>query len=132
MKHFLSIETLERDRMVPILRATGDYKNRATSPAQPLAGQKWVLIFSKPSTRTCHFDRSGEYGVRGRRRMDCIARLVKRASVSGERESNLLLLAWQFLLVETVRDVSTTLDMTRRYRRRDHETFSQHRKSRAG
>ena len=24
---------------------------------------------------SCHFDRSGEYGVRGRRRMDCIARL---------------------------------------------------------
>ena len=24
---------------------------------------------------SCHFNRSGEYGVRGRRRMDCIARL---------------------------------------------------------
>jgi hypothetical protein len=30
---------------------------------------------------------SGEYDVRGRRLMDCIGRLVRRPSVSGERES---------------------------------------------
>jgi len=128
VKHFLSIEGLERERIHKILRDTADLKkNRASNSKKPLAGQTWVLIFSKLSTRTCHFDRKscpersrmgGEYGVPGRRRMDCIVRLVKRASVSG-RESNLLLLAWQFLLAETVRDVSTTLDMTRRYQRRD-------------
>jgi ornithine carbamoyltransferase len=53
VKHFLSIESLERDRISTILKATRDYKeNRPISPAQPLANQTWVLIFSKPSTRT--------------------------------------------------------------------------------
>ena len=53
MKHFLSIESLEPDRMEGILRATGDYKkNRGTKSSKPLAGQTWALIFSKPSTRT--------------------------------------------------------------------------------
>ena len=64
----------------------------------------------------CHSDRSGEYGVRGRRRMDCIARLVKRASVSGERESNLLLFASGSSLRSRAvipRDRETPLDMTK-------------------
>jgi len=30
--------------------------------------------YDKLSVSLCHFDRSGEYAVRGRRRMDCIAR----------------------------------------------------------
>jgi hypothetical protein len=37
--------------------------------------------------RTCSSD---EYGVRGRRWMDCIGRMVMRPSVSGERESTCL------------------------------------------
>jgi ornithine carbamoyltransferase len=53
MKHFLSIESLEPDRIRTILRATKEYKkNRATKSPKPLAGQTWALIFSKPSTRT--------------------------------------------------------------------------------
>ncbi len=53
MKHLLSIESLEPDRIEKILRSTGDYKkNRGTKSAKPLAGQTWALIFSKPSTRT--------------------------------------------------------------------------------
>jgi ornithine carbamoyltransferase len=52
-KHFLSIESLERGRIATILQTTKDYKgNGPISSGQPLAGQTWVLIFSKPSTRT--------------------------------------------------------------------------------
>src|SRR5437762_12778503 len=52
-KHFLSIESLEPDRIRTILRVTKDYKkDRPTKSPQPLSGRTWVLIFSKPSTRT--------------------------------------------------------------------------------
>ena len=63
MKHFLSIESLEPDRISTILRTTKDYKtNRATKSPKPLAGQTWALIFSKPSTRTRV---SFEVGIQG-------------------------------------------------------------------
>src|SRR3954462_12493753 len=53
MKHLLSIEQLSRDEILSILRATGELKKkRALIGPQPLAGQTWALIFSKPSTRT--------------------------------------------------------------------------------
>ena len=53
MKHLLSIEQLSRDDVLSILRATGELKKkRALIGPQPLAGQTWALIFSKPSTRT--------------------------------------------------------------------------------
>jgi ornithine carbamoyltransferase len=53
MKHLLSIESLDRDRIDRILAATRGYKTkRATNSSQPLAGQTWALLFSKPSTRT--------------------------------------------------------------------------------
>ena len=53
MKHLLSIETLERERIDTILRTTVDMKaNRGKKVSKPLAGQTWALIFSKPSTRT--------------------------------------------------------------------------------
>jgi ornithine carbamoyltransferase len=53
MKHLLGIEHLSRDEIFSILRATTDLKKkRALIAPQPLAGQTWALIFSKPSTRT--------------------------------------------------------------------------------
>src|ERR1700737_129810 len=53
MKHLLSIEQLNRDEIQSILRGTADLKKkRALMGPQPLAGQTWALIFSKPSTRT--------------------------------------------------------------------------------
>jgi ornithine carbamoyltransferase len=53
MKHLLSIEQLSRDEIERILRLTAEVKsNRGKISAQPLAGQTWALIFSKPSTRT--------------------------------------------------------------------------------
>src|ERR1700746_911277 len=53
MKHFLSIEQLSRDEIELVLRRTAELKtNRGKISAQPLAGQTWALIFSKPSTRT--------------------------------------------------------------------------------
>src|SRR5450432_1609343 len=53
MKHFLSIESLERDWIDDVLREAADHKkNREKNSAKPLAGQTWALIFSKPSTRT--------------------------------------------------------------------------------
>jgi ornithine carbamoyltransferase len=53
MKHLLSIEQLSPDDIRSILRATGELKKkRAFIGPQPLAGQTWALIFSKPSTRT--------------------------------------------------------------------------------
>jgi ornithine carbamoyltransferase len=53
MKHFLSIESIERDWIDKILREAADFKkNREKNSAKPLAGQTWALIFSKPSTRT--------------------------------------------------------------------------------
>jgi ornithine carbamoyltransferase len=53
MKHFLSIESVPRDRIDTIFHKTADYKkNRVKTSARPLSGQTWALIFSKPSTRT--------------------------------------------------------------------------------
>src|SRR5256714_1151345 len=53
MKHLLSIEQLSRAEIQAILERTAELKsNRGKISAQPLAGQTWALIFSKPSTRT--------------------------------------------------------------------------------
>jgi ornithine carbamoyltransferase len=53
LKHLLSIEQLSRDEIERILQRTAELKtNRGKISAQPLAGQTWALIFSKPSTRT--------------------------------------------------------------------------------
>ena len=53
MKHLLSIEELSRNEIERILQRTAELKtNRGKISAQPLAGQTWALIFSKPSTRT--------------------------------------------------------------------------------
>jgi ornithine carbamoyltransferase len=53
MKHLLSIEQLTSDDIYSILRATAELKKkRGSIGPQPLAGQTWALIFSKPSTRT--------------------------------------------------------------------------------
>src|SRR6202040_1535720 len=53
LKHLLSIEQLSRSEIERILRRTAELKtNRGKISAQPLAGQTWALIFSKPSTRT--------------------------------------------------------------------------------
>jgi len=53
LKHLLSIEQLSRDEIERILERTAELKsNRGKIAAQPLAGQTWALIFSKPSTRT--------------------------------------------------------------------------------
>jgi ornithine carbamoyltransferase len=53
IKHLLSIEQLSRDQIERILARTGELKsNRGKISAQPLAGQTWALIFTKPSTRT--------------------------------------------------------------------------------
>src|ERR1700731_5446929 len=53
MKHLLSIEQLSRAEIERILDRTSELKtNRGKISAQPLAGQTWALIFSKPSTRT--------------------------------------------------------------------------------
>jgi ornithine carbamoyltransferase len=53
MKHLLSIEQLSPDDIRAVLGATGALKKRRgdISP-QPLNGQTWAMIFSKPSTRT--------------------------------------------------------------------------------
>ena len=53
LQHLLSIEQLSRNEIETILRRTAELKaNRGKISAQPLAGQTWALIFSKPSTRT--------------------------------------------------------------------------------
>ena len=53
MKNFLSIERASRDDINGILRRTAELKaNRGKISMQPLVGQTWALIFSKPSTRT--------------------------------------------------------------------------------
>jgi len=53
IKHLLSIEQLSRADIDAILRRTAELKaNRGKISSQPLAGQTWALIFSKPSTRT--------------------------------------------------------------------------------
>jgi len=53
LKHLLSIEQLSKADIERILKRTAEIKdNRGKISAQPLAGQTWALIFSKPSTRT--------------------------------------------------------------------------------
>src|SRR3984893_13357204 len=53
MKHLLSIEQLSGEEIELILHRTAELKtNRGKISSQPLAGQTWALIFSKPSTRT--------------------------------------------------------------------------------
>jgi len=53
MKHFLSIESLDKARIRALLSATAEMKkSRGRQTGKPLAGQTWSLIFSKPSTRT--------------------------------------------------------------------------------
>ncbi len=53
MKHFLSVESLDRDRIESLLRSTAEMKSgRGRAGTRPLTGQTWALIFSKPSTRT--------------------------------------------------------------------------------
>src|SRR5438128_4133764 len=53
IKHLLSIEQLSRADIEAILRRTAELKsNRGKISSQPLAGQTWEMIFSKPSTRT--------------------------------------------------------------------------------
>src|SRR6478672_10980092 len=53
LKHLLSIEQLSLSEIEGILQRTRELKsNRGKISAQPLAGQTWALIFSKPSTRT--------------------------------------------------------------------------------
>lgn len=53
IKHLLSIEQLSKSEIERILQRTAELKsNRGKISAQPLAGQTWALIFSKPSTRT--------------------------------------------------------------------------------
>jgi ornithine carbamoyltransferase len=53
LKHLLSIEQLSKGEIETILQRTAELKsNRGKISAQPLAGQTWALIFSKPSTRT--------------------------------------------------------------------------------
>ena len=53
MKHLLSLEKLPRADFDTILQAAVDFKReRGHHPTQPLAGQTWVLMFSKSSTRT--------------------------------------------------------------------------------
>ena len=53
IKHLLSIEQLSKTEIERILQRTAELKsNRGKISAQPLAGQTWALIFSKPSTRT--------------------------------------------------------------------------------
>ena len=53
IKHLLSIEQLSRAEIETILQRTAELKsNRGKISSQPLAGQTWAMIFSKPSTRT--------------------------------------------------------------------------------
>jgi ornithine carbamoyltransferase len=53
LKHFLSIEAVDREMIGRILGRTAELKkNRTNNSVRPLSGQTWALIFSKPSTRT--------------------------------------------------------------------------------
>src|SRR5499427_10022674 len=53
IKNLLSIEQLSKAEIERILQRTAELKsNRGRISAQPLAGQTWAMIFSKPSTRT--------------------------------------------------------------------------------
>jgi len=53
MKHFLSIEEQNAEKLNTLLRLSKKFKaSRGTSSDRPLEGQTWALIFNKPSTRT--------------------------------------------------------------------------------
>ena len=53
MKHLLSIEAMNTKSIGIILENTADIKaQRDDRQYQPLAGQTWAMIFTKPSTRT--------------------------------------------------------------------------------
>ena len=54
MKHFLSIQDLEREDVGRLFRLTADLKSRtkARDRGTPLAGRAMALIFEKPSLRT--------------------------------------------------------------------------------
>src|SRR5436853_2544595 len=53
MKHLLSIAQLSKAEIERILQRTAELKSsRGKISSQPLAGQTWAMIFSKPSTRT--------------------------------------------------------------------------------
>src|ERR1700747_3063161 len=52
MKHFLSIEGCHQKEIIELLSNARAFKADRLYGADLLAGQSWVLIFSKPSTRT--------------------------------------------------------------------------------
>jgi ornithine carbamoyltransferase len=53
MKHFLSIEAQRAEQLTTLLDLSMKFKaDRGKTSEQPLSGQTWALIFSKPSTRT--------------------------------------------------------------------------------
>ena len=54
MKHFLSMEDLDRDEVLRLFRLTAELKSRikAGDRATPLTGRTMALIFEKPSLRT--------------------------------------------------------------------------------
>jgi len=52
MKHFLSIEECHQKEILELLASARSFKADRRYGAELLSGQSWVLIFSKPSTRT--------------------------------------------------------------------------------
>jgi len=52
MKHFLSIEECHQKEILELLACARSFKADRRYGAELLTGQSWVLIFSKPSTRT--------------------------------------------------------------------------------
>jgi ornithine carbamoyltransferase len=52
MKHFLSIEECHQKEILELLASARIFKADRRYGAELLTGQSWVLIFSKPSTRT--------------------------------------------------------------------------------
>lgn len=52
MKHFLSIEECHQKEILDLLASARSFKADRRYGAELLTGQSWVLIFSKPSTRT--------------------------------------------------------------------------------
>ena len=52
MKHFLSIEECHQKEILELLASAQSFKANRRYGAELLTGQSWVLIFSKPSTRT--------------------------------------------------------------------------------
>ena len=52
MKHFLSIEECHQKEVLELLASARSFKADRRYGAELLTGQSWVLIFSKPSTRT--------------------------------------------------------------------------------